>query len=283
MSLIRAFARDESFLDDVRRHAGSASVKLWWLGQSGYLLGYKNLYILIDPYLSDSLTKKYAGTDKPHVRMSERVVDPARLDFIDVVTSSHNHTDHLDGETLIPLMDANPDIKMIIPEANRKFVTDRLKAPFDFPIGMNDGKRISFEKDGEIIHIDGIPAAHNELDRDEQGHCLYMGYVVSIGGKRIYHSGDTLLFPGMVEQLRNFDLHLAILPINGNDPARKVAGNLSIEEAIQLGRDIGAGLMIPCHYDMFSFNTADPREFARKADEAGLPYRVLRLGEGIEL
>ena len=55
------------------------------------------------PYLSDSLTAKYAGTDKPHVRMTERAIDPARLDFIDVVTSSHNHTDHLDHETLWPL------------------------------------------------------------------------------------------------------------------------------------------------------------------------------------
>ena len=35
--------------------------------------------ILIDPYLSDSLTKKYAATDKPHTRMSELVVRPELL------------------------------------------------------------------------------------------------------------------------------------------------------------------------------------------------------------
>ena len=51
-------------------------------------------HLLLDPYLSDSLTRKYAATDKPHVRMTELVIDPARLDFIDAVTSSHNHTDH---------------------------------------------------------------------------------------------------------------------------------------------------------------------------------------------
>ena len=32
----------------------------WWLGQSGFLLQWKGNRILIDPYLSDSLTKKYA-------------------------------------------------------------------------------------------------------------------------------------------------------------------------------------------------------------------------------
>ncbi|MGZ9225209.1 MAG: hypothetical protein ACXW4M_06595 [Anaerolineales bacterium] len=49
---------------------------------------------MIDPYLSDSLTKKYAGTNKPHVRMTERVIAPEWLDFVEVVTSSHIHTDH---------------------------------------------------------------------------------------------------------------------------------------------------------------------------------------------
>ncbi|MDZ7647669.1 MAG: hypothetical protein U5K54_11100 [Cytophagales bacterium] len=54
--------------------------------------------LLFDPYLSDSLSKKYASTNKPHKRMSELVIAPELLDCIDVVTSSHNHTDHLDAE-----------------------------------------------------------------------------------------------------------------------------------------------------------------------------------------
>ena len=70
---------------------------LWWLGQSGFLLQWNGKRVLIDPYLSDSLTKKYSTTDKPHTRMSELVVKPALLKNILVVTSSHNHTDHLDA------------------------------------------------------------------------------------------------------------------------------------------------------------------------------------------
>src|SRR4249920_1225433 len=80
---------------------------LWWLGQSGYLLQWKGKRVLIDPYLSDSLTKKYAATEKPHVRISERVLDPELLRNISIVTSSHNHTDHLDAETLIPVLKNN--------------------------------------------------------------------------------------------------------------------------------------------------------------------------------
>src|SRR6476620_8067703 len=87
---------------------------LWWLGQSGYLLQWKGKRILIDPYLSDSLTKKYAATDKPHIRMSERVMSPELLHDVFAVSSSHNHTDHLDAETLVPIIKNNPDIKFII-------------------------------------------------------------------------------------------------------------------------------------------------------------------------
>lgn len=278
MSLIRALQKNEALLNDIRSHR-DGSVKLWWLGQSGYLVSFNNIHILIDPYLSDSLTKKYEHTNKPHTRMSELVADPAQLNFIDIVTSSHNHTDHLDGETLIPLIKANPGIKMIIPEANRKFVTDRINMPMEFPIGMNDGQTV--EINGVKFH--GIPAAHNELERDEHGNCKYMGYVIEIGNRKIYHSGDTLLFPGMADRLRPFQLDLAILPINGNDPARGVAGNLSIDEAVGLGKEIGAKLTIPCHYDMFTFNTADPTEFALKARSQDLRFKILQAGEGVPL
>jgi L-ascorbate metabolism protein UlaG (beta-lactamase superfamily) len=278
MSLIRALQKNESLLNDIKRHK-DGTVKLWWLGQSGYLVRYNHTHILIDPYLSDSLTKKYEHTNKPHTRMSELVIDPGQLNFIDIVSSSHNHTDHLDGETLIPLIKANPGIKMIIPEANRKFVTERINMPHDFPTGMNDGQTVQING----VKFYGIPAAHNELDRDEQGHCKYMGYVIEIGNKKIYHSGDTLLFPGMADLLKPFQLDLAILPINGNDPARGVAGNLSIEEAIHLGNEIGAKLTIPCHYDMFTFNTADPEEFTQKASSQKLNFKVLQAGEGFTL
>ena len=80
-------------------------------------------------------------TDKPHTRMSELVIRPELLKNISIVTSSHNHTDHLDAETLIPVLKNNPGIKFIIPEANREFVTERVKCERDFPIGLNDGNR----------------------------------------------------------------------------------------------------------------------------------------------
>jgi L-ascorbate metabolism protein UlaG (beta-lactamase superfamily) len=129
----------------------------------------------------------------------------------------------------------------------------------------------------------GIPAKHNEIDRDEKGNCKYMGYVIEAGPHVIYHSGDTLWFEGMEEQIKRFNPDIALLPINGNDPARKVAGNLDIKEAAKLAKDLGVKWVIPCHYDMFLFNTADVNEFVREAEQLNQPYRVLQGGEKISI
>ena len=117
--MIQPYLQDDAFLDDIARARGEPGrLHLWWLGQSGFLVQAHQHYLLLDPYLSDSLTEKYANTDMPHVRMTARVVDPTRLDFIDVVTSSHSHTDHLDAATLRPLRHVNPALAMVIPAAN---------------------------------------------------------------------------------------------------------------------------------------------------------------------
>lgn len=274
--LIKAFKKDrelvtemDSFLDD------KSHFYLWWLGQSGFLLQWNGKRVLLDPYLSDSLTKKYADTDKPHIRMSERVLDPELLKNISIVTSSHNHTDHLDAETLVPVLKNNPGIKFIIPEANREFIADRLKIDSAFAFGLNEGQ--SKRVDEFTFH--GLPAKHNELEKDANGNCRFMGYVISFGNYNIYHSGDTLWFDEMIGLLQPFGVDVALLPINGNDPARKVAGNLDAKEAATLGKAINAKTVIPCHYDMFTFNTADVSDFIKEAERVGQSYRVLQGGE----
>ena len=178
--MIKPFLQDEAFLADLQlaRNYPGDHFNLWWLGQSGFLVqsGYKQ--ILLDPYLSDSLTKKYSATDKPHVRMTERVVAPEKLGFVEVVTSSHNHTDHLDAETLVPILKANPKLEIVIPEANRKFVSERLNIMADLPVGLDAGK-VATVKD---FRIHGVPAAHETIEKDELGQCKFLGYVVEFEG-----------------------------------------------------------------------------------------------------
>ena len=80
--------------------------------------------------------------------------------------------------------------------------------------------------------------------------------------------------------LRRFQIDVALLPINGRAPERRVAGNLNAAEAVQLAKDIHAKIVFPCHYDMFTFNTADPQDFVTGAEQRRQAYCVLENGEG---
>jgi L-ascorbate metabolism protein UlaG (beta-lactamase superfamily) len=274
--MIRPVLADDAFLADVAEARRDPDhFHLWWLGQSGFLLHGQDRHLLLDPYLSDSLTRKYADTDKPHVRMTARVIAPERLPFIDVVTSSHNHTDHLDAETLVPLLRANPAVALVIPEADRSFAAERLGIDPSLPLGLDDGMEVA----AGGFTFTGIASAHETVERDAAGRCRYLGYVVRFGPWTVYHSGDTVRYEGMADRLRPFSVDVALLPINGHRPERRVAGNLDGPEAARLARDIGARLVIPCHYDMFTFNTESPDAFIEEARRLGQPHRVLRCGE----
>ena len=273
--MINAFQKDQALLEDINNAPSQKdSLSVWWLGQSGFLIKYQSLHFLFDPYLSNSLTQKYASTDKPHIRMSELVIQPQRLSFIDAVSSSHNHTDHLDGATLIPIIEANPEIKFFIPEANRAFVVNRIQCAEDWPIGMTQGTAFN----GQSFQLHAISAAHNERTMDENGNCHFLGYVLQCGSWAIYHSGDTLWHDQLLEELSPYDIDIALLPINGNKPERRVAGNLNFTEAAELGKALDA-TTIPCHYHMFEFNTEDPNNFRNAAEKLEAKYTILRIGE----
>jgi L-ascorbate metabolism protein UlaG (beta-lactamase superfamily) len=277
--MIKPIQKNEDLVRDIAAFEGKDSFKVWWLGQSGFLIKWSGKHLLFDPYLSDSLSVKYANTEKPHTRVSELVIEPGLLPSIDIVTSSHNHTDHLDADTLKPILAKNADVKFIIPEANRAFVAERVGCELDFPLGLNDTEEFDYEG----FKIIGIPAAHNSIDRDENGNLRFMGFIVRFGKYAVYHSGDTLWYDGLEDILKKHILDVAFLPINGNKPERRVAGNLSFQEAADLGKAIGCKRVIPHHYDLFAFNTENPERFVEACNAIGVNHKVLKLGEGFEI
>jgi L-ascorbate metabolism protein UlaG (beta-lactamase superfamily) len=277
--MLAAYQKDEALLADLARTRAAGRSCVWWLGQSGFLVQTPQATILFDPYLSDSLTKKYADTDKPHTRITERVITPELLTGIDLITSSHNHTDHLDAETLLPLLDANPTARLLIPRANREFVLNRLGPVESRLVEIDAGERVAVG----TMACHGITAAHNTVERDERGCCRFLGFVAELAGLTFYHSGDTLMHDGLVESLAPFRPDVAFVPINGNKPERRVAGNLDGREAAELAHRIHAGIAIPHHFDQFAFNTASPELFMTECRHLGQPFRLLRNGEGHEL
>jgi len=287
--VIESLYADDAFLENLARLEGSSRdrVIIAWLGQSGYLVCHNGFRFIIDPYLSDSLTRKYAGTAKPHDRISQMVISPERLTGISFVTSSHNHTDHLDGETLAGLISVNPDVQVIVPRANLTFAKDRLLGA-----GVVD---VSSRLIGLPVHetyvvseeqyctVTAVPAAHESLDTDENGDFRYYGYCITIGGLTIYHSGDCVPYDGLSSVVEQYKPDIALLPINGRDPSRGISGNFYGPEAAKLAHSLNVKCVIPNHYDLFAFNTADPQKFMDACEAISQPYRVLKLGEAVAL
>ncbi len=273
--LKKAYRKDQAFLEDLESASGKQGLHVWWTGQSGFLIQWEGQRLFFDPYLSDSLTHKYAETEKPHKRVTQQVVDPLLLKGISWVTSSHNHTDHLDGETLLSLHKANPDLEILVPKANLVFAAKRL--------GMESSKLSTLSDKSSTqcgpfkLHV--VPAAHDLVQRDEDDELKFIGLIAEFGPWTIYHSGDTRWYPEILDTLGRWDIDLAFLPINGYSPLRKVAGNLDSQQAAILGMELDVGIVIPHHYDMFEFNTADPEDFERECKRLGQAYFVMRPGE----
>jgi L-ascorbate metabolism protein UlaG (beta-lactamase superfamily) len=266
--VIRPLQSGDTLLADV--HAADPDrLHLWWLGQSGFLVAWQGRHLLLDPYLSDSLTRKYADTDKPHVRMTELVIEPERLDFVDVVTASHAHTDHLDPDTLHAVT-----APLVAPAAHRELASERAGRE---PLAIDDGETVSVAG----FDITAVPAAHDEIERDAGGRMLHLGYVVRTGPYAIYHAGDTIPYDALVARVGPVDV--ALLPINGRRPERRVAGNLWGDEAAAIAHAVAARVAVPMHYEQFEFNTEPPDAFVAACERLGQPYRVLRAGERLTL
>ena len=193
---------------DVGGACGDARVlHIWWLGQSGFLLKWLGYCLLLDPYLSDSLTTKYAATDKPHIRMTARVVDPARLDFVNLVTSSHNHTDHLDETTLGPYTCRESGVATGHSGSESGFCGRAAGREPDLPVGLDVGVSAQVG----TFRFNGIAAAHEELEPDALRRYTHLGYVARFGPWTVYHSGDTVCYSGLVERLTPSNVDVAIL------------------------------------------------------------------------
>lgn len=239
---------------------------LCWLGQAGYALRWRGIRLLMDLYLSNSLEKKYAGTDKPHPRMMPPPIQPEALTPLDWVLCSHRHTDHMDAATLLPLAEANPDCRFVVPASEVETAIG---------LGLPESRLIPVDAGGEIelsggITLTATPAAHETRELDHRGQHRFLGFILHCGETTIFHSGDTVPFPDLTESVKGKSIDLALLPVNGR--GKGVPGNFTFAEALDFCRETGIPRMIPHHFGMFAFNTVDPAGFANQREEGSLPY-----------
>jgi L-ascorbate metabolism protein UlaG (beta-lactamase superfamily) len=274
--MIEPVRSGQALLDEIHQtRPGPVVVAVWWLGQSGFLLKSEAVTMLVDPYLSEHLTKKYEGTARPHVRMTRAPLRGGELTGVNLVLASHKHSDHLDPGTMPDLLAANPSAALVLPESLVEHAV-ALGLPGGRLAGLVAGAR--FERPG--VTVRAVPSAHEGLDTDELGRHLYLGFVLDLGGLRFYHSGDGLAYDGLAEALGPGSFDVLFLPINGRNPARGVPGNMSAAEAVALANRVRPRFVVPHHYDMFTFNTVPVSAFedAARGLAPGVEPVVLRCG-----
>src|SRR5271157_238581 len=158
------------------------------------------------------------------------------------------------------------DREEAVRDAVRLAIDDQLRAGLDrisdgemqrveFNLGFYEYRgglpshRCSGNDAGKVVERAGfrvraVPAAHERIDRDERGRYLYLECVIETEGLMLYHSGDSLAYDGLAEELGQKPFDVLFPPINGRDPARGVRGNMTAtegdqEESVTLGIDIG--------------------------------------------
>jgi L-ascorbate metabolism protein UlaG (beta-lactamase superfamily) len=117
------------------------------------------------------------------------------------------------------------------------------------------------------VSVRAIPAAHEQLKTDANGHHLFLGYLWKWGEGTIYHSGDCIPYEGLSNAIRNATL--ALLPVNGR--GKGVPGNFTFVEAVQLCRNTKIPHFIPHHFGLFAFNTLDRADLEKQAAQFASP------------
>lgn len=250
-------------LGELRAQDASDTVHVWWLGQAGFCLRHRGLRIAVDPYLSDSLARKYAGRAFAHRRMMPAPVAGAQLTMLDFVCCTHGHTDHMDPDTLCAIAAANTRCRFVVPAAERAKALER-GVPAARMMTVKAGDAVPL---GPHAQLAVVPAAHEERRQDGNGNDFYLGYIFKFGPQAVFHPGDCVPFEGQEAWLAPHAIDLALMPVNGRDAMRfanGVPGNFHLAEAVGLCCSVGAGHMLGHHYGMFDFNTVDPDESERE-------------------
>jgi L-ascorbate metabolism protein UlaG (beta-lactamase superfamily) len=243
---------------------------VWALGQAGFVLKGARTIAYIDPYLSCA---------NGHPRRFPPPVRPDEIHHADIVFGTHDHRDHVDAQTLGPILHASTHAIVVTTAPARETLVE---------LGVS-ADRILVPRVGEAVHHVGptytpVPAAHYEYSVDEDAHSSALGFVISCNGVTVYHAGDTVLVPEILDHLRTPAIEVAFLPFNGRDyfrERRNTVGNLLPREAVQFAAEIQANVLVGMHNDLFDHNRINTGQLFDEVDARSPRQRchVLQPGE----
>ncbi len=231
-------------------------ISITWFPPSWLLIKARDKIIYIDP----------AWIQKNFARYPKKVIFghyPAPMDGLpasdlpkaDVILVTHHHKDHIKTATINRLVKTGTVVyathkcaELVGREFTKVYPGD------EFDVG---GTKI------KAIFAYNTPEGHSTRKVHHKGECV--GYLVTIDGKTIYHSGDTDYIPEM-RVLGNVDI--AFLPIGGTF-------TMDVQEAVEAMIAIRPRIAVPMHY-----SKAEPKDFLTNIDAAlKIKAVILSIGE----
>lgn len=224
-------------------------MKLRFLGHAGVQLSAEDSEVVIDPFV----------TSHPRTPVKLAELSP------DLIVLTHAHGDHW-GDT-----------EEIARQSGATVVSSAEIAGYAQARGLSaHGMNIGGAHDFDGCRVKFTPAWHSSSFPDGSYGGMPMGVVLELGGKRVYHAGDTALFSDM-RLIGRAGLDVALLPIGDNF-------TMGPEDALEAVELLQPRLVIPIHYDTFAVIEQDAAAFARAVREkTAADCRPLEPGEAFEL
>jgi L-ascorbate metabolism protein UlaG (beta-lactamase superfamily) len=239
-----------------------------WLGQASFRFDVGERRILVDPFFAEHEARLY-----PPLSVDEHGSE------VDWLLVTHEHIDHLDPYSLREVAARSPGLTVVAPAPLEAMV--REAADVDF-VGVDRGDHLELPGAGGVTVV---PAIHGRTVADGYpDDPAFVGYVLELEGRSLYHAGDTIVTDSLREALAPLRVDVALLPVNGRTHYREregLVGNMGTRDAVGLAMEVGASILVPYHWDLFRGNTEWPGRVVDDAVEAGAPLHVLTLRRGV--
>jgi L-ascorbate metabolism protein UlaG (beta-lactamase superfamily) len=207
--------------------------------------------IIIDPFLNDN----------PQATVKADEVD------VDYILATHGHSDHLGDAVEIS---RRTGATIIAPNELAIWVTQKGALAHN----MHIGGAYNFEFGRVKLTIAHHGSAAGESGLEYTGNPC--GFVFTMGGKTVYHTGDTGLFLDMklIGEINPIDL--MFLPIGDNF-------TMGVDDAVRAVQFVKPKVVVPMHFNTWDVIAADPEEFKKKLDGSGVRVEVLQPNQSLEL
>lgn len=243
-----------------------------WVGHSTYLIEFENLNILTDPVWSSYCSPVPLKVLKRH---SLPPLPLSGLPRIDMVLISHNHYDHLDAKTVKTLHQFYPEIQWVVPEKlSFWFHKRKMHNVIEIPWWQT-------HKTAEY-QITAVPAQHfSGRSLWDQNKTHWNGYVLQVGNKRLYFTGDTGYNAFDFKEIgqRCGPMDLSLIPIGTYIPSCFMQTvHISPKEAVQIHQEVGSRFSLGMHWNTFRLSEEPldrpPYDLYLAMQEKGLPFET---------